>query len=625
MYCPSCDKTYGAVHSRCPECHSWLKVSAPSGSRSKGSKSGSFASGTPEQDTRDSGAVSTVPRDSAISWADPSPDDSPAGAWGSGSSSSDWADEPESAAASAPIAPSSGWGSSAGSSGGWDTPGKAAAGSAWGGSEQASAVGTSKPSAAPAPSGQGWLGGDQPQDDWGGGGLSASAPASSGAKPKSNGWLGGEPSVGSPPPAAPPKQDDYSDGWQAGAAEPAPSGGRGWLTDGPGEEPSPDSGRGWLVDGGSTAAPSMTEMVDQAIHGETDDDFVDDSWVDEEIRDSEFDELEVPEIVGHSPEGGGAFLKMLLVAVMGVLLVGGFLFINKDHKSPEQKEADKLAKRASFAKSTIESAKNDMANGRAELAVPQFEEALVALSDTKAGRKEMDETEALLSTALMKSEEYEKAIEHWRKLKSSPDKSVAKAAVNGINTSSRELRKRANDLLKEGKSLAAKGEVNAVLPRGRDALEIYKDYGGSSAQQGDAHGLLGRAYLNGRDYGNAQDHLRLAVKMAPGIGYEKYLSEVNSRLQPVYYPSQPTAPRQSAPASRPSFDIGGPTYRTSNHHGGRGGGRRSSSNQDSGGSNPAPAPAPQRMKELPVVRSSSRPQSSGSRFTKSRQGNLQTY
>lgn len=623
MYCPSCDKTYGAVHSRCPECHSWLKVSAPSGSRSKGSKSGSFASSAPEQDTRDSGAVSTVPRDSAISWADPAPNDSPAGAWGSGSSSSDWGDEPESALDSAPAAPSNGWGASAGSSGGWDTPSKAAAGSAWGGGEEASAASAPKPSAPPASSGNGWLGGDQPQDDWGGGGLSASAPASSGSKAKSNGWLGDEPSAGSPPPAAPPKQDDYNDGWKSGSAEPAPSGGRGWLTDGPSDEPSSDSGRGWLVDGGSTSSPSMTQMVDQAIHGETDDDFVDDSWVDEEIRDSEFDELEVPEIVGHSPEGGGAFLKMLLVAIMGVLLVGGFMFIKKDHKTPEQKEADELAQRATFAKSTIESAKADMAKGRAELAVPQFEEALVALSDTKAGRKEMDETEVLLSTALMKSEEYEKAIEHWRKLKSSPDKSVAKAAVEGINASSRELRKNANDLLKEGKSLVAKGEVNAVLPRGRDALEIYKDYGGSSAQQGDAHGVLGRAYLNGRDYGNAQDHLRLAVKMAPGIGYEKYLSEVNSRLQPVYYAPQPSSPRPSAPASRPSFDLGGKSYQTSNHRGG-GGGRRHSASQAPAPS-AAPAPAPRKMQELPVVRSSSRPQSSGSRFTKSRQGNLNSY
>ncbi len=626
MYCPSCDKSYGAIHSRCPECHSWLKVSAPSSARSKSGKTGTFSAVSPGQGSVGASAVSTVPRDSGISWADPAP----ASKWDSGSSGT-WGDPPGS-----PEAPSTGleagWGGGASASA-WGE----SAGTSWSGSEPASAA----PAPAPAPKPNGWLGGEA-DDDWGGGGLATSPPVGSAPKPRpqSNGWLGGDdpPDLPAPKaqrpnsgwlgegvaaPSSPSLTDSPGDGWHAGASE--PTAGRGWLVDAAADAPGGESGRGWLVDGGGLSAPSMTEMVDQAIHNETDDDFVDDSWVDEEIRDSEFDELDVPEIAHQSPEAGGTVLKMVLVAFLSILVLGGVFFFRDGGQSEEKKQADKVAMETEFAMKAIQGGKDDMAAGRPEFAVPQFQQAAATLKAVNADPKMIEDTEVLVGKAMIKAGELENAVTHWRTLKNSQDPAVAKQALDGIKESSRRLRIQANETLKEAKTLAAKGEVNTVLPRAREALKIYKEYGGTPAQQGDAYGVMGRSYLNGRDYGNAQDNLRLAVKMNPGAGYQHYLAQVNERLQPVYHsaPAYSPEPRTSAPQQRPTFDIGGPSYQT--RTGPAGGGRNTSNsgggNNSSGGE---ATQAPQRMKEIPIYKGGNRNNNSGGP-RKGQQGVLQGY
>ncbi|MFA7483264.1 MAG: hypothetical protein WC314_22355, partial [Vulcanimicrobiota bacterium] len=164
MYCPSCDKSYGAVHSRCPECHSWLKVSAPASAR-KGAKSASGAKppaspvSNPEQSS-----VSTLKRDSDFGtsngfgarddrWADPAPS-SPGGQWEDSESDDDWNElgrtnevsRPEGWGAASPTpskSPASGWGGSGGATDGWgggDSPGapagRAESRGGWGGDAQ---------------------------------------------------------------------------------------------------------------------------------------------------------------------------------------------------------------------------------------------------------------------------------------------------------------------------------------------------------------------------------------------------------------------------------------------------------------------------------------------------------
>lgn len=609
MYCPSCDKKYGAIHSRCPECHSWLKVSAPSSSRSKAKT----AAATPAASTPPSSAVSTLDRGTdEISWADPAPEAS--------KGATQWAEEPGSSSDS--------WGATGTSS---DSPKSASSGSGWGGAGSGSADSWSQDSASswggeastPTPKAEsqsGWLGGSEESGGWSQGAAAPSAPA----KSQSSGWLGDSQPAAAPaskPPAgggwlgdadssgslggSPPAKSKGGSSWLGDDHQEPAEAGRGWLGDGPAQPSTTGGGdSGWL-DGSQGSGRTMTEMVDHAISVEDEDEFVDDSWVDEEIRDNEFDELDVPEYVPPAPEVGGAFLKMLLVAVLFVLVAGGVLFFRGEKQTPEQLAAEKAEQQLSFARAAVAEGKSDLESGKALLAVPQFQEALVTLAEVQAPKEEINEAEVLLSRALMGSEEYEEAIVHWKSLRENEDKAVAEEAKKGVQAAARQLRIGANESLKEAKSYADKGEVNSVIRLGRQALKTYKEYGGSASQKGNAHGIIGRSYLNGRDYGTAQDHLKKAVQLAPGLGYEKYLNEVASLIQPRSYiaPVRQTQVRRSQPSSKPTFDLGSPSYQknTRRYSGGR------SRNSSSSGASTAPSAAPpKRMKEIPAYRPANR-------------------
>lgn len=138
MYCPACDKNFGPVHSRCPECDSWLRVSGPEAEDGGHDHAAQGAPGTGSQ---------------AIDWAAPASH----GGWGG--------------SRSAPAAPgdqwlggaASGWGQSqAPPSAGWLGGDSGDGGSGW------------HPARTPQTSG--WLGGGGPEgegDGWG----SVAAPA----------------------------------------------------------------------------------------------------------------------------------------------------------------------------------------------------------------------------------------------------------------------------------------------------------------------------------------------------------------------------------------------------------------------------------------------------------------
>jgi len=639
MYCPSCDKSYGAVHSRCPECHSWLKVSAPSGAR-KSSKAGSAASASPPSPpTPDHSSVSTLDRndddlgssfggDDNGGWADPAPS-SPSSSWGGGGDDWNSGGKSEAAAASS----SQGWGSTSapapsptagsswsGNEGGSDSYG-------WGGDSAAPSASTTVPATPARPINGGWADSGN-QDGWGG--------SSGGASEQKDGWLGGGGGgVGreSGSPAAGSSASSGS-GWlgNSGGEDSVATPGRGWLGDGPSTDaPRQHSGGGggWLgdsADGG--AGPSMTQMVDQAISVEDADDFVDDSWVDEEIRDNEFDDLEIPEYAPPAPEVGGAFLKMLLVAVLVLLVGGGIMFAKNESKSPQETAQEETAKQLDFGRLTVAGGKKDLEAGKPGLAVPQFQQALVALSEGKAPQDEIYEAEVLLGRALMGDGEYEEAYKHWVSLKDSGQEKFKDEAVSGIEETSRQLRIVANGYLDEAKKYAAKNEITSVKRLGRDALDLYEDYGGSRSQMGDAHGVIGRGHLNGREYAPAKDELKQAVALAPGLGYQKYLNEASQALAPTQYVApiqtqsvQRRPVRSSAP--KPDFSLGQPQYQKSSGGGRRGGGRRTSSSGNNSGASSAPAPAPKTMKEIPIYRPTTRNGSSGER--KGSKGVLKTY
>jgi hypothetical protein len=629
MYCPSCDKSYGAIHSRCPECHSWLKVSAPSSSR-KGAKAASSSAVTPPPSTeREQGAITTLEPDTSPGlgshdggWADPTP-----------SSPTNWADSGgddwstgglAGGSTSAASTGSTAWGSAASAHGAAPEP---AAKSSWSGNDDSEPFGwtasddapvAAAASAAPPPPKQnqsGWLngGGDDPGDGWGG--SSTGPPAS--PTPKNGGWLGGD---------GPGADSGGSPDWLAskGGAEPT-SQGSGWLGEGSSPtSPATGGGGGWLNGEGPGDGPSMTQMVDQAISVEEADDFVDDSWVDEEIRDNDFDELDIPEYAPPAPEVGGAFLKMLLVAVLVLLVGGGILFAKNESSDPVSTAADEMAKRLEFGRATMQSGKTDLEAGKPGLAIPQFEEALVALSDGKAPQDEIYQTEVLLGRALMGDEDYEEAYKHWANLKESGQEGYVKEAQQGMKNSSRQLRIKANGFLAEAKKYAAKDEITSVKRLGRDALDLYEDYGGSRSQLGDAHGVIGRGHLNGREYAPAKEEFKKAVALAPGIGYESYLNKASAALRPTQYvaPIQ-TAPRRPArsAAPKPSLDLGSPDYQQSS--GRRGGGRARSTVNNNNSSNSAPKAAPKQMKEIPAYRPTTGRNSGGGR--KGSKGVLKGY
>ena len=675
MYCPSCDKSYGAVHSRCPECHSWLKMSAPAKSRVQSANSTSTKSNV--------GNVSTLDIEPISSWDEPS--SLGATDW-SAESTDKWSDALPSASTSSELLsdPSpvgdSGWGG-----GGWGTSGASIQEPAPPSKHAMPSLGSVSPVSDPTPAApvtdSGWLGGDSEPAGWDSA-IPKGSPISNGLAapiaPKSgsvDGWGGGLSGATTPPApvskglgASPSTGAD--DGWggtSIGGSSPSPSlgampsspglsAGNGWLNgddEGTASEPmggSAGADAGWLggsagaaptpsrvapresdgwLGGSDDTAPSMTEMVDRAIDVEEADDFVDDSWVDEEVNDGEFDDLEVPEYVPASPEVSGLFVKMLLVAVLVVLIGGGVMYMQQEQKTPEQIQAEKIAKERDFAESSIEMAKKNLAGGNPLLAIGPLEAAMESLKTTGAPQSEILETKALLGRALYKGQEYQKSYDHWASL-AKLDKKYKKEARSLMTESSKQLRAQANADLTEAAGYIKSGESTSVLNLGRNALKIYQAHGGNASQKGRAYGVIGRGYFNGRDYANARENLKKAKALNPAGGYGADLNEIADLTAPASYHNsggggyqyqQQPAPTYSQPqVAAPSFVPDQPGYATSSgsysHRPSSGGGSSSSA-----ASAPQAAPRPT-TKEIPTFRGGNSGSSGG---RKGQQGVLKTY
>ena len=580
MYCPSCDKSYGAVHSRCPECHSWLKVSAPANHRSKSAKAAS-ASGA-------AGAVSTL--DKEPSWPEQSRSASPP-AWG-GSSSESWSDALPTSSAPQEPAPATkaqggwsgggGWGDesssewsgvtkmpSAGpmspaSSGGW-LGGEDASSS--GGSEWSAPKPVSKSPVSPAPTGGGWLGGqdnDEQDDGWGGSSVSSKV---------SSGSLGASPGASQTGGGASPARDDWNasssgGGWLGDSDDPPMGGARadasgssaGWLSGGA-RETHTESHDGWLSEESPSKAPSMTEMVDRAIGVEEADDFVDESWVD--IDDGDFDPIAEPEYSSPTPEVGGVFLKMLLVAALVLVVGGGLMFIGKEEKTPEQIKAEERVKELEFARGSVEAGKKYLKDGTPLLAIGPLTAAVTSLKTSGAPVEEIFAARAELARALMKTQDYEKAHEQWSGLVKAPE-SYRKEALSGRDESSRLLREQAAAELADAANYIQMGESSSVLQAGEKALKIFEKHGGTASQKGKALGVIGRGYINNKEYGKAKDYLHKAKSLNPGGGYEADFQLISSRTAPTdyysggnagssYVPPAPVAQPAAAPM-RASID-----------------------------------------------------------------------
>lgn len=664
MYCPSCDKSYGAVHSRCPECHSWLKVSAPANSRAKAANS---AAPTPAAGS----AVSTLDKEPST-WTEPPTD------WGDDADDS-WSEALPAPSATAPTALTSDPAPVSDSSwGGGSAWGGGGGGESWGGEPKAARPASLAPSA-PAPSSTGWLGGKTDDDDWSAG--KEVSPAAASPSPTlggslgfakgvgdsgGDGWGGSAPSGGSsslPGPKNSSLAKDDDDGWSGGGlasspparsergskSVPAPAQGwlggdepadseagssSGWLGDSrtPAVGPSTSEGNGWLGGGGAGhggKGPSMTEMVDRAIGEEEADDFVDDSWVDEEVDHGEFDDLGVPEYVAPTPEVGSAFVKMLLVAVLVLLVGGGVMFLGQEKKTPEQIQAEETAKELAFARGSAEKGKEYLSKGQPLLAVGPLEAAIPALKTSGGSEGEILDTKSTLATALMKNKEYEKAYEHWSGLaKSSP--TYKAEARKQMAECGKLLRAKATAQLTEAAPYIKAGESSSVLLLGESSLKIFSEHGGTATQKGKALGVIGRGYFNGKEYGKAKETFKKALALNPAGGYQADLARIAEETAPVNYygggggggysAPQPAASAPSRPV-RVDASIGdGPGYATASGRSSGGIRRRSSAA-------PAAAPAaataaPARTKEIPTFKRSS---NSGSSQRKGSKDVLKSY
>lgn len=615
------------------------------------------------------GGVSTL--DKEPSWPE-APVSSPS-AWSGSDGGESWSDAlpPTPAAKSFPsLDPASEASAGWGGGGSWGEDDAKSGEAAWNGSPAPSPVPASPASLA----GSGWLDGSdsESKDTWGGppsslsssslpqsrglagsdgddgwgGGSSAglgSKPTSGGlASSGSDGW-----GAGSSVPSSLSPRDDWGagvsassglgasvssvgtgGGWLGDADEPALGGGRavesagssaGWLSGGSRETHS-ESSDGWLGGDEPTRAPSMTEMVDHAIGVEEADDFVDESWVDEEIN-SDFEEFETPEYTPPSPEVGSAFLKMLLVAALVLLVGGGVMFMGKEEKTPEQIKAEERAKELQFARDSVVAGNQYLKEGKPLLAVGPLTAAMTSLKTTGAPQDEILSAKADLARALMKAQEYEKAYDQWVGLVKGPEK-YRKEAVAGRDDASRLLRAQATSELADAAKYYQMGESSSVLQAGEKALKIFEKHNGTASQKGKALGVIGRGYLNGKEYGKAKDYLKKARSLNPGGGYDADLRELASRTAPVdyydggsysggYSAPQPVAQPQTVRVDA-SIDAGANYAKSTRTYAPR----TSSSSQASAPAQTAPvqaAPARRAVQPAPAPRRSAPRSNSGGR------------
>lgn len=649
MYCPSCDKSYGAVHSRCPECHSWLKVSAPANSRAKNAKSASSA-GTGSVSTLDKPPAAPASAASGpVAWTDPPSTEDGEWARGGGDSWSDAlppASKTPSLSLAADPAPISDSSSSWGGGGGW---GGASSSDSWGGAEAPS---SKAPLAAPA-SGGGWLGGASDDDGWGGsptgktgssaGSLAAGLASTSGLGGglSDDDWGGGlasSPPVSAASRAVPGQAGDdgwggsgstlggaggklgaaSSQGWLDGGADDGESN-AGWLGDSATAKVASSKGDGWLGDDdGASKAPTMTEMVDRAIGEEEADDFIDDSWVDEEVND-EFGALEPTDgYTPPAPEVGGLFLKMMLVAVLVLLVGGGAMFLGKEQKTPEQLKAEELAKELAFARSSVQTGKEYLKENKALLAIGPLEAAMTSFKTAGGSTEEILGAKVELARAFMKAQEYQKAHDHWAALAKGPD-SYKKEARAKMAEASKLLRAQATDGLAEAVDYIKNGESTSVISLGESALKIFEAHQGTASQKGKAWGVMGRGYMNGNEYGKAKDAFKKAMALNPGGNYQVYVAQINAKTAPTNYYSGGGGYTQPAPQPvRPvvinaSIEPEAPSYVRSTGYVPRSSGRSSAPAAPAAPA--ASAPARPQTREIPAYqpRSSSGGRSSGQR------------
>lgn len=525
MFCPSCQKNFGPVHSRCPECNSWLKVSPPETAARPAMASAKTA--TPamadEVDWAAPAAVSSSHGSDEAGWGG-----SPSG-WGASSSPSAWGND-------------------------YDTP-TAASGPAWGGAPK------------------------------------VKTPENAG------GWLGDESSGGS---LWEPNGEPVTQGknWGGAPAVATPTGG-GWL----GDQPTDDIS--WSDQG---SAP-LSSMVDEAI-SETEESFDDESWVDDDLVEEaeEYDVSSLEESHQTSAVKG-------LVAALIVLLLGSGFFLLRPAAAPAEASSEEVAADSlGVGRSMFKDAQLSLEGGLPEVAASQAVAAVGHLKEGGAPPEEIHQARELAAGAYVEAQEYEQALEQYEVLKSQDPKTFGPRYESVLTDFHKAERILAQGALQDATAALKNDDTNVAISSAQMALKKFEEHHGSKAQIGKAHGVLGQAYLEGRNLASAGEHLAKAVSMVPGAGFESDLYRVREALQPR--------------AKKPVRTVVAPPVKSSPKYPTRSGPvtvRPRASKPAPQAAAPAPAAQARPKPQAAPVRTAKKPQSGGKKKWLGDQGVLNGY
>ncbi len=529
MYCPACDKEFSPVHSRCPECKGWLRVSGPTVGSAKPAinpirpqSSCSVESATTQKvkpiirsndfqlPARPKSAPEAEPAARKIDHL-PGPGlqtaTEPVESLGRGALGTGWESSNSFAAPSAssppPTSPSS-WGAPAPSSSGpaattgWGTP----ATGGWGSSAptppeplKATGWGSSAPSFAPTPPDGGGLAG-------GNGGF---APASSGP-----GFAGG---LGSGP----------ASGQLGGPA--GPPGGGGWLGDGGGGSNAnayapPARGGGWLGDSGAgpSSAPPPLSMPPLAPP---------------ELSTSSADALALPDHTVAVDLGtpwedevpaGGASNQMIYI-VLGCLILSltafsGYIFWQQRRLKEPVKPAEIDTKG-----SALELGKNNLRQAQTAFKARRYREA-----------------QEYAQSALVLVDKLPVASDEDRK------------AVRGFYRQA--TTRYAASLCEEAQRAAKNGEITQAGGMAEQAANMYANLPDSQKEQSQALALEGRIYLNSGDAAAAMSAFSKANALRPGA-YAAEMRQARAMGAPPPDIVAPPPVQPLAPEDQPKIDTPG--------------------------------------------------------------------
>lgn len=366
--------------------------------------------------------------------------------------------------------------------------------------------------------------------------------------------------------------------WGGGAPAARTPDGGGWLGAGP-------EGDGAWSDTG-TATP-LSSMVDHAIQeSEAVDQFEDESWVDDEALESEIPDYDFDDFEPDSQSSG--LVKGLVAALMVLVLGSGFFLLKPASTAVEATAEEKAAASLAEAGQLLQNANEEFKEGKPLVAGAIAIAASERYTDAGDEHKEKAiEARALAADYYYEGKAYQKALDQYLILAKMDGQYIKKyqEVQSGYD---KEQRIKGNGLMTDAKASFGRGDYNATITSANHALRLYEDHTGSTAQLAAAHALLGRAYYESNDLGSAKDHLKKAVNLHPGAGYETHLNAVSRAMTPTRRRVEPRTtvivpePTNKYPTRTAPVQIRSP--------------RRSSAPAAA----PAAAPAPQARRQAPA-------------------------